>query len=55
MKPFEHRDEKLRYWELGVVASSTNVDIDVSSMPRDIAIQTLFSDSGLIWILSALI
>ncbi|MDF9633680.1 Uncharacterised protein [Bacillus cereus] len=37
------------------VASSTSDDIGASSMPRDIAIQTFFSHSGLIWILSDLI
>ncbi|MCU5332084.1 hypothetical protein [Bacillus wiedmannii] len=55
MKLCEHGDKKPRYWGLGFVGSLTNIDIDALSMPRDIAIQPLFSDSELILILSALI
>ncbi|MGQ7776697.1 hypothetical protein [Bacillus sp. WC2507] len=50
MKSFEHKDEKLRHWRLGFVASSTNIDIGALSMSRDNAIQVLFSDGGIILI-----
>ncbi|PHE68157.1 hypothetical protein COF77_29990 [Bacillus wiedmannii] len=42
MKSFEHKDEKLRHWRLGFVASSTNIDIGALSMSRDNAIQVFF-------------
>ncbi|ASL62616.1 hypothetical protein [Bacillus cereus] len=50
MKSFEHKDENLRYLGLGFVASSTNIDIGALSMSRDITIQVLFSDDGIILI-----
>ncbi|MFJ8220358.1 MULTISPECIES: endospore germination permease [Bacillus cereus group] len=55
MKPFEYGDEEIGSRELGFAVSSTIIGIGALSMPRDIAMQTLFSDGWIILLLGGLI
>ncbi|TCJ79469.1 UNVERIFIED_ORG: spore germination protein [Bacillus cereus] len=55
MKPFEYGDEEIGSRELGFSVSSTIIGIGALSMPRDIAMQTLFSDGWIILLLGGLI
>ncbi|PIE93516.1 endospore germination permease [Bacillus fungorum] len=55
MKPFEYGDEEIGSRELGFAVSSTIIGIGALSMPRDIAMQTLFSDGWIILLVGGLI
>ncbi|HDR7792943.1 TPA: endospore germination permease [Bacillus luti] len=55
MKPFEYGDEEIGSRELGFAVSSTIIGIGALSMPRDIAMQTLFSDGWIILLIGGLI
>jgi len=55
LKPFEYGDEEIGSRELGFAVSSTIIGIGALSMPRDIAMQTLFSDGWIILLLGGLI